>query len=768
MNEKHTMRTTSTNTNILRFETSEKLVTKLIPNPAYKPLTIHQAMMRKRLLNPAPLASEFIEAEVSELAISVSLAISPEHGLGYLYAPTEYDSNLAIIFRETLKSAHTAWQAVNTTAAAVTATGNLTEKPEKPTTYLPSIEAWRKITSPRAKMVALRLAISNAPYAEHVVWEVTDPNNRHNKLKLDADQVYAVCLALEGKSFVLTGAAGTGKTLTEQAIALAMYEAHWEVRAGRMYRIPMWKQGKDDDDSASIFAPAIWIGAFTNKAVSVLSRKIQANPELVYRGFGGNLCSIHNLLEFKPFEVWSELQQKEVRRFFPTRTATYPLRDLPVAVIDEASMVGVSEDGDLNKCQIGDYFLDALVAGKTQLILVGDINQLPPVGGKSLLSYGLKSLPVHELTIIHRQAEESPIISAAHKLLNGELPDHDIVNHDTGDAYYFRPWRPELAIKFEYALQAYDFITAGLPHWVARGEYNPEEDIFLLPMYKEDNKDVLRRKEKARRAGKLVEGKNAKGRAATVQYFLSAKHVNAQIATFLADHNATKEVYTVFAGFDKHYLAEGDRVLVNKTEGKVVEIRRNYNYKGQSYEAASIYRDYFGKMTRNGYKEVTSYYTDDAAFDADSFNLDSGDIDQLFVDMKIAEAKLNSEEEYESRAASHEIICELDSGETVTLNTAGQLHPQVFQLGYAMTVHKAQGSEWPNVFVFLHQSHATMISRELLYTAITRARNKVFLFGHKEMYERSAERARIKGKSLAEKIAWFTKECRAIDLSKLR
>ena len=42
-------------------------------------------------------------------------------------------------------------------------------------------------------------------------------------------------------------------------------------------------------------------------------------------------------------------------------------------------------------------------------------------------------------------------------------------------------------------------------------------------------------------------------------------------------------------------------------------------------------------------------------------------------------------------------------------------------LGYALTVHKAQGSEWDRVFLLLHQSHNTMIQRELLYTAVTRA-----------------------------------------------
>jgi exodeoxyribonuclease V alpha subunit len=53
------------------------------------------------------------------------------------------------------------------------------------------------------------------------------------------------------------------------------------------------------------------------------------------------------------------------------------------------------------------------------------------------------------------------------------------------------------------------------------------------------------------------------------------------------------------------------------------------------------------------------------------------------------------------------------------------------QLGYALTIHKSQGSEWPVVIVICHSCHSGMLTRKLLYTALTRASQKVVLIGDK-------------------------------------
>lgn len=52
-------------------------------------------------------------------------------------------------------------------------------------------------------------------------------------------------------------------------------------------------------------------------------------------------------------------------------------------------------------------------------------------------------------------------------------------------------------------------------------------------------------------------------------------------------------------------------------------------------------------------------------------------------------------------------------------------------LAYAVTVHKAQGSEFPVVVMPIVTQHYIMLQRNLLYTAITRARNLCVLVGNR-------------------------------------
>jgi exodeoxyribonuclease V alpha subunit len=55
-------------------------------------------------------------------------------------------------------------------------------------------------------------------------------------------------------------------------------------------------------------------------------------------------------------------------------------------------------------------------------------------------------------------------------------------------------------------------------------------------------------------------------------------------------------------------------------------------------------------------------------------------------------------------------------------------------LAYAISIHKSQGSEFPVVIIPLLKQHFIMLQRNLIYTAITRGRNKVFIVGDMEAY----------------------------------
>ena len=57
------------------------------------------------------------------------------------------------------------------------------------------------------------------------------------------------------------------------------------------------------------------------------------------------------------------------------------------------------------------------------------------------------------------------------------------------------------------------------------------------------------------------------------------------------------------------------------------------------------------------------------------------------------------------------------------------------KLAYALTIHKSQGSEWDWVIVVCHSMHHYMLSRQLLYTAITRAKKGVIIVGDEEGIE---------------------------------
>jgi len=71
---------------------------------------------------------------------------------------------------------------------------------------------------------------------------------------------------------------------------------------------------------------------------------------------------------------------------------------------------------------------------------------------------------------------------------------------------------------------------------------------------------------------------------------------------------------------------------------------------------------------------------------------------------------------------------------------------------YALTIHKTQGSEFDSVLLILPSQMSELLSRELLYTAITRARKRVEIWGDEELFRRAVERRTERSSGLRDRL----------------
>ena len=67
------------------------------------------------------------------------------------------------------------------------------------------------------------------------------------------------------------------------------------------------------------------------------------------------------------------------------------------------------------------------------------------------------------------------------------------------------------------------------------------------------------------------------------------------------------------------------------------------------------------------------------------------------------------------------------------------LNEEVIATAYAMTIHKSQGSEFNHVAITFDNSHARLLSKELIYTAVTRAKEKVTIYSTKHALEKAVQ-----------------------------
>lgn len=496
--------------------------------------------------------------------------------------------------------------------------------------------------------------------------ETTSTDKYGNVITLNEQQIEAVRFGRNGDSFVLIGAAGTGKTTSTKQII------HSIIQSGRAGILG------EEHKRLNKGTPGIVCCAYTRRAVNNIRRNMSSEMQ-------NNCLTIHKLLEYEP--VYDEVYDpetgdtKKTMRFSPSRNAHNPLPpEIRVIIIEEASMVSVELFREIQ---------DAC-PHNPQFIFLGDIQQLPPVFGSAILGFKMLELSTVELVQVYRQALESPIIRLAHRILSGrKIESSEFVDWKVKDQLTLHPWKkkitPDLAV-----IVASNFFNAAYDS----GIYNPDEDAILIPFNKACGTDEL----------------------------------NKRIATHIS-HKYGREIHEVVAGFNKLYFAVGDKVLVDKEDGEIISIKPNPTYLGQSYLAPSTTMDYFGYDP--------NAHTAETDMDVDAF---------------LAATSADSDERV--KKCSHIIKVKLlDSEREVEISAAGDVNAMI--LAYAITIHKSQGSEWRKVFVVLHASHATMLQRELLYTAVTRAKEELYVICEPDSFEKGIESQRIKGNTLAEKAEFF-------------
>ncbi len=493
-----------------------------------------------------------------------------------------------------------------------------------------------------------------------------------NTIQLNSKQLEFVNLAGSGKSCVLIGAAGTGKTTCQKAVVSNLIQSG---AAGIL--------NSGGHKHLVSGTPGIVICAYTRRAVANIRRNMPADLQ-------NNCITIHKLLEYQPvfYEVDDPVsgKTKNTMKFEAARNRMNPLpSSIHTVIFEESSMIGT----DLHQ-----EVIDAL-PHSCQIIYLGDIQQLPPVFGPAILGFKLLELPVVELTEVYRQALESPIISLAHRILSGKkISAAEFQAWNFPGKLKIRPWKKKID-----DLNAVITLGNVFRTFESEGIYDPEEDIILIPFNKSCGTLEL---------NKLIANALARKREAVT--------------------------YEIIAGFQKVYLSIGDKVLYDKEDAVIVDIFPNPTYGGKPAQRESKYLDYWGHKSQK-----------------DEVDIDNEDEEAL--DFILSQAA-SSDDEDRVNKASHKIkLRMLDTEREVTIDSAGDVNSLL--LGYALTVHKSQGSEWRKVFLCFHHTHSKMIQRELLYTAVTRAREELYIICEGDTFVKGIESQKVKGNTLAEKAEWF-------------
>jgi exodeoxyribonuclease V alpha subunit len=465
--------------------------------------------------------------------------------------------------------------------------------------------------------VAARLrAISSAPLAlpPIALHKAIEWVQKRTMLALAPAQRQAVEAALTSKITVITGGPGVGKTTVVNSIV----------------RILRAKDCK------------ILLCAPTGRAAKRLSEAT-----------GGAAQTIHRLLKYDA-----------ASRKFIHDEAT-PLK-CDALIVDETSMLDIALA----------YSLLKAVPDSASVILVGDADQLPSVGAGSFLHDLLQSrvASIVRLTEIFRQAAGSLIITNAHRVNRGEMPELENPKSESR---------------------------------------NPKE------VGAEEWENGAMGGQRRRSAAKSVAPLNAepRNRKPLADFFFIEKddpHDCAELIVKLVTERIPKRF-----GFDPVRdvqvltpMHKGECGAANLNRRLQTALRPsgavNDNAADQRRQRAREFPaviERYGRLYRVGDKVMQLRNN----YDKDVFNGDMG----IVTDIDLTEQTLTAR--IDERDVRYDFT-DLD-----------ELAP-----AYAVTVHKSQGSEYPCVVVPLLTQHYMLLQRNLLYTAITRGKKLVVIVGSKK------------------------------------
>lgn len=578
-----------------------------------------------------------------------------------------------------------------------------------------------------AQSAAAEVALDSMDKPSPAVIEATEENITGDRklsrlvdddFPFDDSQLEAVYGIVREQYACMTGAAGTGKTTTTKKIVDLLQDGLNEVDMTNYWKRA--QSGADEDDSydePQQSIPSIALCAFTGRAAQMVKKNFPVD-------WHGNIMTIHRMLGFYP-EFFEEFdsesgEMRNTMRFVPTYTADNRM-PWDIIVIDESGMLGLD---------LWHMVLAAMKDG-CRVIMIGDINQLPPTHGKSVFGFAMTSWPSWELTHVHRQqGANNSIVDNAHRILKGLRPVSDsptpLKLRDMATAKETltfmlnnKDWRFLTVDVDEGSTKAGAFIRQALKLLKGANFYDPNRDAVITAINGYDT------------------GQTGFG--------LGQDTMNRELSMILNPDNPR---WIIDAGRERRNFAVGDKVMATKNDweagitngmtGIITSIVEHGEYAGdtRAFGRADLVQEYHDEHDDDG--------VDGSSISLEEFNLESYDMGK-------------KEKEKQGRGpASHILTIKFGEGASaVDMTFSTQAEVASIQLAYVVTCHKMQGGEAPLVLVILHQSHKRMLNREWFYTAVTRASQRCVVLCTRDGIGTSLGKQNIKGKTLAEKIKAF-------------